>query len=49
MNGMLDTGFGENRPLYMAQVVGRNNRYPRNGVKNELTAIGRCQQQAAEL
>jgi hypothetical protein len=32
MNGSLDTSFGENRYLYMAQVVGRNNRYPRYGV-----------------
>jgi hypothetical protein len=32
MNGSLDANFGENRSLYMAQVVGRNGRYPRNGV-----------------
>jgi hypothetical protein len=32
MNGSLDTGFGENRSLYMGQVVGRSSRYPRNGV-----------------
>jgi hypothetical protein len=33
MNGSLDTRFGENRSLlYMAHVVGRNSRYPRNGV-----------------
>jgi hypothetical protein len=32
MYGSLDTGFGENRSLHMAQVVGRYNRYPRNGV-----------------
>jgi hypothetical protein len=30
MYGSLDTSFGENRSLYMAEVVGRNN--PRNGV-----------------
>jgi hypothetical protein len=32
MNDSLDTSFGENRSLYMAQVVNRNRRYPRNGV-----------------
>jgi hypothetical protein len=32
MNGSLDTRFGENRSLFRAQVVGRNSRYPRNGV-----------------
>jgi hypothetical protein len=33
MNGSLDTNFGENRSdVYMAHVVGRNSRYPRNGV-----------------
>jgi hypothetical protein len=32
MNGSLDTHFGENRSLYMAQVVGRDSRYPRYGV-----------------
>jgi hypothetical protein len=32
MYGSLDTSFGENRSLYMAEVAGRNNRYPRNGV-----------------
>jgi hypothetical protein len=32
MNGLLDTRFGENRSLYMAQVVGRDIRYPRYGV-----------------
>jgi hypothetical protein len=32
MNGSLDNNFGENRSSYMAQVVGRNSRYPRNGV-----------------
>jgi hypothetical protein len=33
MYGSLDTNFGEKPSLYMAQVVGRHNRYPRNGVK----------------
>jgi hypothetical protein len=33
MNGSLDPSFGENRSLDMARVVGRNYRYPRNGVK----------------
>jgi hypothetical protein len=32
MNDPLDTNFGENHSLYMAHVVGRNSRYPRNGV-----------------
>jgi hypothetical protein len=32
MYGLLDAGFGENISLYGAQVVGRNSRYPRNGV-----------------
>jgi hypothetical protein len=32
MNGSLDTIFGENRSWYMAEVVGRNIRYPCNGV-----------------
>jgi hypothetical protein len=32
MYGSLDTSFGENRSLCMAQVVGRHNRYPRDGV-----------------
>jgi hypothetical protein len=32
MTGSLDTSFGENRSLYMAQVVDRNNRYPSNGL-----------------
>jgi hypothetical protein len=32
MNGSLDTRFGENRSLYMAQVVKSKSRYPRNGV-----------------
>jgi hypothetical protein len=30
MNGSLDTGFDENQSMYMAQVVGRTNRYPRD-------------------
>jgi hypothetical protein len=32
MYGSLDTIFGENRSLYMAKLVVRNNRYPQNGV-----------------
>jgi hypothetical protein len=32
MKGSLDTNYGENLSLYMAQVIGRNGRYPRNGV-----------------
>jgi hypothetical protein len=32
MYGSLDTSFGENISVYMAHVVGRNSRYPRNGV-----------------
>jgi hypothetical protein len=32
MYGSLDSGFGENGSLYMAQVIGRDIRYPRNGV-----------------
>jgi hypothetical protein len=32
MNGSVDTGFNENQSVYMAHVVGRNNRYPRNCV-----------------
>ena len=32
MYGSLDTSFGENRSLYMAQVIGHHSRYPRTGV-----------------
>jgi hypothetical protein len=32
MNGSLDTSFDEKRSVYVAHVVARNNRYPRNGV-----------------
>jgi hypothetical protein len=32
MYGSLDTNFGENISVYMAQVVGRHSLYPRNGV-----------------
>jgi hypothetical protein len=32
MYGSLNTSVGENRTLYMAEVVGRNCRYPHNGV-----------------
>jgi hypothetical protein len=32
MTGSLGTSYGENRFLYKANVVGRNSRYPRNGV-----------------
>jgi hypothetical protein len=30
--GSLDISFGENKSSYGAQVIGRNLRYPRNGV-----------------
>jgi hypothetical protein len=32
MYGSLDTSFDENKSLYEAKVVGRNSRFPRNGV-----------------
>jgi hypothetical protein len=39
MYGSLDTSFAEKRSLYMAQVVGRHNRYPHNIRRhNELAA-----------